>query len=719
MTTSLDAEQAARAFSVLTVLVGHSVSPEEALRRYAEGSVFGPDQMLRAARAWGLKARIFNPSILRLTKMPLPALVRDRAGGCLILGRAVCASSTEPGRFVIQRPGEAPAVLDQTQFEALWDGSVLLVAKRRKLGDPGRPFGLMWFADAVIRYRRVLSEVLIVSLALQVLGLVTPLFFQVVVDKVLVHRGVETLQVIAVGLGASLLFEVLLGGLRSYLFSHTTNRIDVELSARVFGHLLRLPLGYFSSRRVGDSVARVRELESIRQFITSSALTLVIDVIFGLTFIMVIFLYSPPLGWIVVATTPFYFAISFLATPVLQARIEEKFRRGAENQSFLVETVSGIETVKSLAAEVHFQRRWEEQIAAYVTSAFKVTRLGVVAGQAVQLVNKLAVLAILFLGAGLVMTDKLTVGALVAVNMLAGQVSGPILRLAQMWQDFQQTKISVDRVGDILNAPPEPARSASLGSSGAPRGDITLAEVSFRYGLDGPLAIDGLNLQIPAGQVIGVVGLSGSGKSTIAKLIQRLYIPERGQVSIDGLDLSLAEPSWIRRNVGVVLQESVLFNGTVRDNIAFADPAMPIERVVAAARLAGAHEFVSRLADGYDTRVGERGGTLSGGQRQRISIARTLATNPRILIFDEATSALDVESEQAIHANMRAIAANRTVLIIAHRLSAVRLADRIITIERGRIIEDGTHDGLVRSGGRYAKLWAAQTADLAMSETAA
>ena len=585
----------------------------------------------------------------------------------------------------------------------------MLLARKVAPGDPNRPFGLSWFFDAVFRYRRILGEVLLVSFALQLLGLATPLFFQVIVDKVLVHHGMSTLNVVAIGLGVALSFEVLLGGLRSYVFSHTTTRIDVELGARLFRHLLSLPLGYFGVRRVGDSVARVRELENIRQFLTGSTLTLVLDLIFGSVFLAVIFCYSAVMGWIVTASIPLYVIISFLATPAIRLRVQEKFRRGAENQSFLVETVSGIETVKAMAVEPQMQQRWEGQLSGYVRAAFRVTSLGVVAGQSAQLVSRGTTLALLYVGARLVMQEKLTIGELVAVNMLASQLSGPVLRLAQLWQDFQQVRVSVERVGDILNSAPEPIRPP--GSTARPmiQGAITFDDVNFRYAPGAPPALDGLSLTIPAGQIIGIVGPSGSGKSTLTKLVQRLRSPETGRVLIDDLDLAIVDPTWLRRQIGVVLQDSVLFNGPIRDNIALSDPTMTMDRVARAAQLAGAHDFIAELPAGYDTEVGERGGALSGGQRQRIAIARALAINPRILIFDEATSALDLESEQAIQASMREICRGRTVLIVAHRLSAVRQAHRIVTVERGRVVEDGTHAELLRAGGRYARLWAAQT----------
>ena len=365
-----------------------------------------------------------------------------------------------------------------------------------------------------------------------------------------------------------------------------------------------------------------------------------------------------------------------------------------------------------MAVEPQMQRRWEEQLAGYVASSFRVLRLGNTASNTVQFVNKAVMAGILYFGARLVISGDLTVGELVAFNMLAGRVSQPVLRLAQIWQDFHQARLSVERLGDILNTAPEPRFNPARAALPAIRGDVTFDHVVFRYRIDGPEILHDVSFSVSAGQVIGIVGPSGSGKSTVAKLIQRLYIPERGRVLVDGVDLAMVDTSWLRRQVGAVLQENVLFNQSIRDNIALPDPAMPIERVVEAAKLAGAHDFILELPEGYDTVVGERGASLSGGQRQRIAIARALVTNPRILIFDEATSALDYESERIIQDNMQRIAQGRTVFVIAHRLSTVRRSDRIITIDRGRLVEDGTHEELISKGGRYATLHRVQAGDL-------
>jgi subfamily B ATP-binding cassette protein HlyB/CyaB len=659
--------------------------------------------MLRCARQLGLKARELRTRWNRLTRTPLPAIATLRDGGFLLLGKA------SDDKILVQAPtSPRPALMTRAEFEAAWDGRLVLVTRRASLTDLGRRFDISWFLGAIHKYRGLLSEVLVASFFLQVFALISPLFFQVVIDKVLVHRSMGTLDVLVVGLVAIAIFETVLGILRTYLFAHTTNRIDVELGARLFRHLLALPIAYFQARRVGDSVARVRELENIRNFLTSSALTLVIDLFFTFVFIAVMFFYSPLLSWIVIASLPLYIAISAGAAPLFRRRLDEKFARGAENQAFLVESVAGAETLKAMAVEPQMQRRWEEQLAGYVAASFRVTSLGNTTSQTVQLISKLVTAATLYFGAKLVIDGDLTVGELVAFNLLAGRVSSPVLRLAQIWQDFHQARLSIARLGDILNTPAEPVYNPGRTTLPAIRGEIAFEHVTFRYRVDGPEVLHDISLKVPAGQLVGVVGPSGSGKSTLSKLVQRLYVPESGRVLVDGVDVAQVDPAWLRRQIGVVLQESVLFNRSIRDNIALADPAMPTERVVAAAKLAGAHDFVLELPEGYDTVVSERGGTLSGGQRQRIAIARALTTNPRILIFDEATSALDYESERIIQQNMVQIAKGRTVFVIAHRLSALRLADRIITIERGRLVEDGTHDELIKTGGRYATLYRLQ-----------
>ncbi|CAE6750960.1 type I secretion system permease/ATPase [Nitrospira defluvii] len=655
--------------------------------------------LVRAAKHVGLKAGLVTTSWDELAATPFPAIAQRTDGTHVVLAKV------QGEKVLLQDPlKERPHILSKEEFVAIWSGSLLLCTKRAGLRIEDLPFGIMWFIPAVLKYRRLLGEVVLASFFIQVFALLTPLFTQVVIDKVLVHKGFTTLHVMAMGMLALALFDALLGGLRTYLFAHTTNRIDVGLGAQLFRHLLALPLAYFEARRVGDTVARIRELEQIRQFLTSNSVTVVLDVVFTVVFLGVMWIYNPTLTLVVMASLPFFALLSVLITPTIRARLHEKFNRGAENQAFLVEAVSGIQTVKALAVEPPLQRRWDEQLASYVQASFRATSLMTVAGQVAACIQKSTTIAIMWVGAYQVIDGGLSIGELIAFNMLSGQVTGPLLRMVNLWQEFQQVGISIQRLGDVLNAKPEPTYNPNRTALPQIAGQIVFEDVGFRYRVDGPPVLQHVSLSLQPGQIVGVVGRSGSGKSTIAKLMQRLYVPERGRVLVDGVDLAQIDPAWLRRHVGVVLQENFLFNRSVRDNIALTDPGLPMERVMHAAKLAGAHEFILELPDGYDTVVGEHGCALSGGQRQRIAIARALVANPRILIFDEATSALDYESEAIIQRNMAQICKGRTVVIIAHRLSTVRPAHKIYVIDRGQLVEQGTHDELLMRNGMYTRL---------------
>ncbi|MBQ4855818.1 type I secretion system permease/ATPase [Rhodanobacter sp. B2A1Ga4] len=679
----------------------HGIAADAAQLRHDAGrgnQPFDETALLLAAKRLGLKAKVVRQPAERLDRVALPALALMNDGTAFVVAK-VDDAKVLIHDLALQRP----SILSRHELLARYDGRLLTVASRASMVAELAKFDFSWFIPAVVKYRKLLLEVLIVSFFLQLFALVTPLFFQVVMDKVLVHHAMTTLTVITVGLVVITLFNVVLSGLRTYVFAHTTSRIDVELGARLFRHILALPLAYFESRRVGDTIARVRELENIRNFLTGQTLTSVLDLLFTFVFLAVMFFYSGWLTLIVVISLPLYAIWSAAITPTLRARLNEKFVRSADNQSFLVETIAGIGTVKAMAVDPRMVRTWDNQLAGYVSAGFRVTHLANIGQQGVQLLQKLVGVAVLYWGAQMVIDGTLSVGQLIAFTMLSGQVSTPIVRLAQLWQDFQQVGISMERMGDILNT-----RTEAGGSRMALppiQGRVTFENLSFRYRPDTAEVLAGINLDIQPGEVVGIVGRSGSGKSTLTKLVQRLYVPERGRILVDGTDLALADPAWLRRQLGVVLQENFLFNRSVRENIALIDPGMPLERVIRAAELAGAHEFIVELPQGYDTIVGEHGASLSGGQRQRIAIARALVADPRILIFDEATSALDYESERAVMANMRSICQGRTVLIIAHRLSTVRHANRIVVVDKGRIVETGSPDELLKHpDGHFAHL---------------
>ncbi len=679
---------------------------------------FAETEILLAAKALSLRASHLALSIADLKNAMLPAIARASDGTYFILAKLSAEITKEerqqeepPLSVLIQDPrDQAPKSLPIEEFQQLWSGDIIALTRRQGFGESFKQhFDISWFIPSLVKYRKLFGEVLLASFFLQIFALVTPLFFQVVMDKVLVHRGFTTLDVLAVGFFVVVVFEAFLGGVRNYIFSHTTNRVDVELGSRLYNHLMALPLAYFESRQVGQNVARVRELDTIRNFITGIALTLVIDLLFVFVFLAVMWYYSPILTWIVLGTIPFYVLLSIFITPILRRRLDEKFKHGAANTAFLTESITGIGTVKSMAVEPQMRRKLEDHLSSYVHASFRSQNLNNIANQIAGLVNKLMTLGIIWMGAHLVIDGKITVGQLVAFNMLAGRVSGPILKLVQLWQDFQQAGISIARLGDILNTPREPGFNPNRSRLPSLQGAVSLQKVRFRYSPDGPVVLDDINLEIKPGEVVGIVGRSGSGKSTITKLVQRLYVPESGRVLIDGVDQSMVDTAWLRKQTGVVLQENFLFNRSIRENIALSDPSIPMQQIVQAAKMSGAHEFISELTDGYDNLVGEQGSNLSGGQRQRMAIARALINNPRILIFDEATSALDYESERLIQDNMSSICKNRTVFIIAHRLTTVRGCDRIVVMDKGRIVEQGSHDDLLSKNGYYARLHSYQS----------
>jgi len=679
--------------------------PEALLREFSHTDTsLSEINLVRAAKSLGFKAKFIVETPNKLSADVLPSIARHNDGHYFIIVKMV------DDKILIQSlTDNKPQMLGVDELSEIWNGDLLLLSKRTSLLEESTKFGFRWFVPALIKYKTYFSDVFIASFFIQLIGLATPIFFQVVIDKVLVHKGMTTLDVLTVGFLIIITFEVILTGLRTYIFSHTTNKVDVELGSKLYRHMLSLPIPYFNARRVGDTVARVKELDTIREFLTGSSLTVVLDVLFSVVFFSVMFYYAPLLTWIVIGTIPFYLVLSLIITPTLRSRLNEKFQRSAENHSFLVESVNGVETIKAMAVEPQLRNSWEDKLADYVNISFKTSNLNNIYSQIASYINKVGGLLTLYFGAIAVVSGELTIGQFIAFNMLAQRVSGPIMRLVNLWQDFQQASISLQRLGDVLNAPPEPGYNPNRATLPDIKGEVIFDHVIFRYAPNRAPVLNDISVKCSAGEVIGIVGRSGSGKSTLTKLIQRLYVPEAGRVLVDGVDLAMVEPAWLRRQVGVVLQENFLFNRSVRENIALVDPGMPMEQVVDAAVLAGAHDFILELPEGYDTVIGEQGSSLSGGQRQRIAIARALVTNPKILIFDEATSALDYESESIIQENMKRISNGRTVFIIAHRLSAVKDANRILVIDKGRLVEQGSHEALILNRGIYAQLYSIQS----------
>lgn len=669
---------------------------EQVKHKYALNGQLTKTQFLLAAKDIGFKVKALKKNKERLPFLPLPALVWKENGEHFILAKI----DKENNRFLIHNlNSEQPSILSDSEFSQLYTGEIILFTSRASVLGQLSKFDFTWFIPAIVKYRRIFTEVLIVSIVLQIFALITPLFFQVVMDKVLVHQGFSTLNVVAVALCIVVIFEIGLSAIRTYVFAHTTSRIDVELGARLFRHLLSLPISYFEVRRAGDTVARIRELDQIRTFLTGQALTSLLDLLFSFIFLIVMWHYSVWLTLVVFISLPCYAIWSATISPILRHRLDEKFSRNADNQSFLVESVTAMNTIKSMAVSPQMTEHWDKQLSSYVQASFKVTQIATIGQHGIQFIQKTVMVINLWLGAHLVIKGDLTIGQLIAFNMLAGQITAPVIRLAQLWQDFQQVGLSIRRLGDILNAPTENPKSQLIPPE--IQGHINFEKVSFRYRPDGKDIINQLSLNIQAGEIIGIVGRSGSGKSTLTKLIQRLYIPSQGKVFIDGQDIALVDPSWLRRQIGVVLQDNILLNRSIRENIALVSPAISIDNVINASKLAGAHDFISNLPEGYDTLVGEHGTNLSGGQRQRIAIARALINDPKILIFDEATSALDYESEHIIMKNMQKICKNRTVILIAHRLSTVGHAHRIIVMDNGEIREQGTHQELLLYKGLY------------------
>ena len=689
-------QSALRSLEIVGALNNVRIDSRAIIRDYALNSAPSFEELIRIAKDKGFKAKIKPLTIKNLVSYPLPCIARDKNG---VYFNILKVDTSKNEVLIFKDKNEPYAIKFEELLNILNPNSKMIVLKHKLLNDRIK-FGFGWFYARMLSYKKIVGEILIASFVIQLFGLVTPLFTQVVLDKVLVHHSLSTLNVIAVAFGAVIIFEMLLSLSRNYIFAHTTSKIDARLGAMLFDHLIKLPMIYFENRKVGNIVARVRELDSIREFIANKSVTVLLDMLFSVVFVIMMLLYSVKLTLVALGFVTIIATLYFFATPKLRARLEDKFQMGARSNSYLVESITGISTVKSLAIEGSMQRLWEDFLAKYVKSSFELSNLSNILSGIANALSKLMTLAILYLGVGLVIENKLSVGQLIAFQMFAGQFSAPIMRLVGLWNEFQQALLSVDRLGDILNTPKEQENGNAITLSEI-KGSVKFDNVSFKYSPNSPTVLQNFSLEVKPNNSIGIVGRSGSGKSTLTRLLQRLYYANEGAIYIDGVDIRHMNPSWLRQNIGVVLQDSYLFSGSVKENIAYAYPSASMDLILQASKVAGADEFISMLPEGYDTLVGERGSSLSGGQKQRIAIARAILTNPRILIFDEATSALDYESEKIISNNLSAIKKNRTVFIVAHRLSTVKECNEIIVLDKGKLIERGDHESLMKQCGYY------------------
>ncbi|MBA5249447.1 MAG: peptidase domain-containing ABC transporter [Gammaproteobacteria bacterium] len=589
---------------------------------------------------------------------------------------AVVASLSEEG-VLIQRPGGTPTQFKPSDIQKVWGGKVIFVKDTAK-------FGLWWFVPEFLRYRKTLVEIISFSCVLKILALVLPLIFQVVVDKVVVNNALSTMIILLVALLSANIFEVALTSIREYLLLHTSNRIDIGLGMRLFRHLIHLPIAFFENKSVGLLVSRAQEINSVREFFTGKALLGVIDFLFLFITFFLMYYISPKIALVAVITVPFYFISAWLITPKLVKHIELSFNKSAKNTAFLTESISNSETIKSMALERVMLKRWNKQTDSMVGVNYDLQKLNTAASQIVSIFSKVVGVLILWLATIEVFALNMTIGQLIAFNMLLSMFQQPLNQLISLWQEFLQTKIAIERLSGILNTPAEKKNHQSPHTL---KGKIELRDVSFKYTPTSNLVLENINLTIALGESVALVGGSGSGKSTIAKLIQGLYIPDSGEIYIDDVNIKQIDVHSLRDQIGVVLQENYLFQESVRANIAHKNPTLPLERVIEAAKTSGADDFICKMQLGYNTEIQEGGKSLSGGQRQRIAFARAIINQPKLLILDEATSALDEESQALIRQNMASISQGKTVIIIAHRLSTIQSCDRVVVINQGKITD--------------------------------
>ena len=706
------------AIQCLTAIAQHhglQINPERLIDDYAMGAEEpGNGLLLRIAADIGLKAKLDKLSWSRLLAQggvfPLMARLND---GNMVIVVGVRADDGE-GQVALLNPiaENASVTLEsRADFCARWGGEVLFVKRQHKLSDPNQPFGLRWFIPEILKQKAAFRDIFIAAVAMHLLALASPIFFQLVIDKVLTHQSQTTLWVLAVGIVLALVFDATFGFLRQTLTLAASNKIDMRLTRRTFGHLLSLPIDYFETSTAGVVTRHMQQLEKIRTFLTGRLFFTGLDLIALFVFLPILFAYSLKLALIVLLFAAMIAAVVMAMVPTFQRRLNALYAAEGQRQAMLVETIHGMRTVKALAIEPSQRRIWDQRSAEAITMHFRVGQISIAGNSVTDFLGKLLPVTLIVVGAQDVFDQTLSVGALIAFQMLSGRVTGPLISIVGLVNEYQETALSVRMLGEVMNRAPE-GRAGAGGLRPVLNGEIRFEDVTFRYPGAQAMALDKASFTIAPGTVVGIVGRSGSGKTTLTKLIQGLYGVQEGIVRFDGIDAREIELSHLRRQIGVVLQENFLFRGTVRENLTVTKPDASFEEILEAAAAAGADEFIERLPMGYDTLLEENAANLSGGQKQRLSIARSLLAKPRILILDEAASALDPESEAIFIRNLSRIAVGRTVVMISHRLSTLVNANTILVMQQGRLMDSGRHSELLTRSETYQHLWNQQTSHL-------
>ncbi len=720
---NVDASSAIACLSILARHHGVEASSERLVHEYAiDSDAIDLHRFRRIASDIGFKSqkKTFSWEQLAQFGEAFPVIAILKGGNAVILSgyipeklpeppsEEVVADSAEaePEKIVIADPqsNDDFLFLSKSEFMALWSGTLVLLKRKYKLGDSNQPFGLRWFIPEFLRMRREFSDVVLAALFIHALALASPIFFQVVIDKVLVHQGFATLNVLAVGIVLALMFDAILDWLRNYLLLHATSKIDMRVATRTFGHLLRLPSEFFDQATAGVLTKHMQQASSIRQFLTGSLFMTLMDSMALFVFLPVLFFYSVKLAFIVLLMTAITGGIILALIPMFSRRLHALYEAEGDRQSMLVEAIHGMPTIKALSLEPKQRKRWDDKAASAVIQSFRVGKISISAKASTRFLERLMMVAIIWFGAHAVFSGEITVGALVAFNMLAGRVSGPLVQMVGLIHQYQEAALSVKMLGSIMNQPTE-TDQAFAGVRPKFSGAIRFTDVSMQYPNAQSPALDHVELDIQPNTSVGVVGKSGSGKTTLLRVLQGMYLPQQGTIQFDGVDMREIDRPHLRQQTSVVLQENFLFRGSVFENIRVTKPLATLEDVIAVARQAGADEFIQELPQGYETVLEENARNLSGGQRQRLAIARALLANPPILIFDEATSALDPASEASLQSNLAEIGNERTLIMVSHRLSMLVDCDQILVMQRGRVIGNATHPELLEDCDVYRDLW--------------